>query len=334
MSNPWLHLLISAAIILWAGNRLTRSATVIADCTGLSTAWVGALMLPMVTSLPELVTSTRAAAIGAPDLALGNIFGSNLYNLSLLAAMDLFKGRGTLTARVQAGHVLSASLSVIAICLASLAMVGDFFFPLGWIGIDTVIIAGIYLLGSQLLFRHEKRNMPLLPPGVGAECTPPRRSSLGRGVFQYLIAAVLIITAAIFLTDAADRIAVQTGLGRTFVGSLFLAVSTSLPETVTTLTAVRMGALDMAVANVFGANLTNMFILFLTDLFYRPGPLLAAVSTTHLFSAILVILLSAVVMAGLIYRSQRELIGIGYDSLIVVVGYILGMLLIYAAGGS
>ena len=333
MANPWFQFFLSVAVIIWAGNRLVRSAKTIADNSNIGTAWAGLLLLPLATSLPELVTSARAVSINAPDLAVGNLLGSNLFNLGLLAVIDLVQGRGALTARVNPGHVLSASLGIIAVCLASLSMLGRRFFAVAWVGGDTMLIAAIYLFGSRLLYKFEKKNVSFVMES-GAGDAGGKRLSTGRAVLQYLLSAAFIVAAGILLTDAADWIALETGLGHTFVGSLFLAVSTSLPEAVTTLSAVRLGVLDMAVANVFGANLMNLFILFWADLLYRPAPLLAAVSGTHLFSAVMFILLTTVMITGLVYRTQRELIRIGYDSLAVVIGYMAAVYLIFTAGGN
>lgn len=332
MTEPWMQFILSAAAIIWAGNRLTRSAKTIAQNTNIGTAWAGALLLPLVTSLPELVTSSRAVLIDAPDLAVGNIFGSNLYNLTLLAVIDLSCRRGALTSRANPGHVLTASFSVIAVSLAAAAMTGAVFVPVGRVGGETIVIAGVYLFGSRLLFQYEKKHR--FPGEAGSAGKGRDLSSTGRALLHYLFAAGLIVGAGVLLTDAADRIALETGLGRTFVGSFFLAAATSLPETVTTITAVKLGVLDMAVANVFGANFFNMFILFWVDLFYGAAPLLAVVSGTHLFSAVMVILLTTVMIIGLANRSQKELIGIGYDSLILLIGYAAAVYIIFKAGGN
>jgi cation:H+ antiporter len=329
MANPWFQFFLSAVVIVWAGNRLTLSAKAIADYIGLGAAWAGVLLLPLVTSLPELVTSLRAVAIDAPDLAVGNIFGSNLFNLALLAVIDLAQGRGTLTARVNSGHILTAGLSIITVCLALLSMFSRQSLSIAWVGFDTALIAGVYLFGSRLLFKYEQRHTaPFLEHQTGAVeiGSPPTTRT---AVLSYLFSAALIVSAGVFLTDAADVIALETGLGHTFIGSLLLAVSTSLPEAVTTLTAVRLGLLDMAVANIFGANFFNLLILFWSDLFFRRAPLLSVVSDAHLISAVMVILMTAVVITGLIYRSQRELVRIGYDSLAVLVGYIIAFYFLF-----
>ena len=333
MINPWVQFLICAAIIVFAGSRLARNAAVVAGNIGIGTAWAGALLLPLATSLPELVTTLRAVMIDAPDLAIGNILGSCLYNLTLLAVIDLLEGRGALTARINQGHIVTASLSIISICLVSIAMLRVVYLPIGWVGVETLFIALVYIFGSRLLYRYERKNLFL--PSVGDEAHDSKKPvSTGQALLQFLIAAVLILIAGVLLTDASDQIAVLTGLGHTFVGSIFLAVSTSLPETVTTITAVRLGYIDMAVANVFGANFMNLFIVFIADLFYRRGPLLYAVSGSNLLSAVMVILFSTVIILGLTYRSKRKVARIGYDVLLVLAGYLVTVVLLFKSGGN
>ncbi len=333
MINPWLQFLLCAAIIVLAGSKLTRNASVVADNTGIGSAWIGALMLPLATSLPELVTTLRAVSIDTPDLAMGNILGSCLYNLSLLAVIDLLEGRGPLTSRIGKGHIIIASLSMITVCLASIAMLGATYLPLGWIGAETLLIAIVYIYGSRLLYRYEKKNLPEITAQKSGG-TAGVKMSTAQALLRFAVAAGFIIAAGMLLTDAADTIAIETGLGYTFVGSIFLAISTSLPETVTTITAVRLGLLDMAVANVFGANFMNLFILFIADLFYRKGPLLYSVSDNNLFSAIIVILLSTFIIFGLTYRSERNFVRVGFDALLVLVGYLTAVYLLFKMGGN
>lgn len=333
MINPWLQFFICAAIIILAGSKLTRNAAIVAENTGIGTAWVGAMMLPLATSLPELVTTLSAVYINAPDLAMGNILGSCLFNLSLLAVIDLLEGRGPLTARINQGHIITASLSIITICLASIAMLGVVYFPIGWIGSETLLIAVAYIYGSRLVYRYEKKILPLVPPGKEINTTD-KFISTGRALLQFSIAGGFIVLAGVLITGASDRIALETGLGHTFVGSILLAISTSLPEAATTITAVRLGYIDMAVANIFGANFMNLFIIFLADLFYRRGPLLYAVSDNHLLSAVMVVLLSTIIVFGLIYRSERKVFRIGYDTLLVLAGYMTAAFLLFKSGGN
>jgi len=334
MINHWLQFIVCAAIIVFAGTKLTKNAAVVAENTGIGTAWVGALMLPLATSLPELVTTLRAVMISAPDLALGNILGSCLYNLSLLAVIDLIEGRGPLTARINKGHTIVASLSIMTICLAAMTLTGLFTAAVGWVGFETILIIVVYILGSRFIFRYEQKNMPDLAGEAEPAAEQKGRTTSGQALLNFAVAAGLIIFAGVFLTDAADRIALQTGLGQTFIGSILLAISTSLPETVTTITAVRLGYLDMAVANIFGANFMNLFILALADIFYFRGPLLQAVSSQHLLSAVMVIMMSAVVIFGLTYRSEKRVARVGYDTMFVFAAYLATFYMLFKAGGN
>ena len=319
MINPWLQFLLSVAVIVYAGSRLTRNAALVADKTGISTAWAGALMLPLATSLPELVTTIRAVSIEAPDLAMGNILGSCLFNLALLAAIDLVEGRG--------------ALSIITISLAAIAMLDLSLIPVGWIGLESLLIAAVYILGSRLVFRYERRNLAPLEAfeSSGGE-DPPYH--FGLVVVHFVMAAVLIVGAGVLLTDATDRLAALTGVGHSFAGALFLAVSTSLPEIVTTISAVRLGYLDMAVANVFGANFMNFFVLFLADLFYRRGPLLYEVSDVHQMSALMLIILSAVFIFSLVYKSEKGFYRIGFDTVMILAGYLGTLYIIFKFSGN
>ncbi len=333
MVNPWLQFLICAAVIVYAGTKLTRNAAVVADITGIGTAWAGALMLPLVTSLPELATTIRAVSIEAPDLALGNILGSCLYNLALLAIIDILEGKGVLTARISQGHIITVSLSVITICLALIGMLGMTFLSVGWIGVESLLIAVVYIFGSRMIYRYERNNMP---QAVTTDHIDDLKRAQSRdiAILRFAVAAGFIVAAGIFLTDAADQIAFTTGLGHSFVGSIFLAISTGLPETVTTISAVRLGYLDMAVANIFGANFMNIFIVFLADLFYPRAPLLHEVADIHLGTAAIIVILSAIYIFGLIYRSEKKIFCLGFDALLVLAGYLAAVYFIYMFGGN
>ncbi len=106
-----------------------------------------------------------------------------------------------------------------------------------------------------------------------------------------------------------------------------------MPELVTTFAAVRIGAFDLAVGNLFGRNAFNMAILLLADLAYWKGPLLAAVEPTHAATAFLGMVLMSVGVMGIIYRAEKRVLFIEPDSLLMIVSYVLGMWLLYQMGG-
>jgi cation:H+ antiporter len=312
----WLHFFGSAILIIFAGMQLTRNAEKISNALNMSTAWAGALLLPLATSLPELVVSRRAVIIDSPDLAGGNIYGSILFNLVLIALIDLLQGAGPLTARRKRGLIVSALLCVVIISFSCLAILISLPYRIGWIGIDSLLILLIFLLGSSAIVRLEKK-----PARSENESYP--KNELAGAILRFSLAALVIIFAGSVLTDAADAIARETGLSHTLVGSIFVAVSTSLPELVTITTAVRLGLVEMAVANVFGANFFNILLLFFADIFYRRGLLLSSLSPDILIVALMGIILTAVALLGFIFPLRRHYFRLGVTSILIIGGYLL-----------
>jgi len=340
----WLQFFAGALLVIIAGTKLTKSADVLGKALGLGTGWAGVLLLPLATSLPELVTSLRAAAIQAPDLAAGNLFGSNLFNITIVALIDLIQGKGSIFSRVKEGHILGASLGIL---LMSIAVMGILFpFPRGgWVGLDTIFLILGYLAAARLLTSYEKRYFSWEEnriPGNAAKINTKRAeknhhpvlTAPQRAFTHFVAASAVILFAGVALTDASDAIALQTSLGRTFVGSIMLAAATSLPEVVTTSTAARLGKLDMAIGNIFGANVYNMFLLAVIDFFYLPGPLLQALSPGHLLTIIMGIVLTSLAIMGLIYRSPRTIGWLSLNSIFIVIGYLLAFTVLFFARGG
>lgn len=333
----WVQFTVAAVLIIIAGTKLTRSADALGKWFGLGSGWAGVLLLPLATSLPEFVTTLRATTIQAPDLAVGNLFGSNLFNITIIALVDILQGKGSLLYRVRQGHVLAATLGIVLMAMAALAIL----LPLptlwgSWLGVSTLIIFGTYLLAAKLLTMFEKKSFfpeeehPLGSDGKKTGESTPLASYPPRKAFMhFILSSVVILGAGIALTDASDIIAIETGLGRTFVGSIMLAVATSLPEVVTTSTAVRLGKIEMAMGNIFGANVFNMFILSIVDIFYLDGPLLQTISTGHIVTALMGIILTSIAIIGLVYRSQRSIGWIGFDSILIVFVYLIAFSVLF-----
>ena len=124
-------------------------------------------------------------------------------------------------------------------------------------------------------------------------------------VARYSFYAGIVVAAAILLPPAAEAIARMPGLEESFVGTVFVALSTSLPELAVSLAAIRMGAIDLAVGNILGSNLFNILILAIDDVAYADGLLLADASLSHLFTVLTTIAMSAIAVIGLTYPSAR-----------------------------
>jgi cation:H+ antiporter len=163
---------------------------------------------------------------------------------------------------------------------------------LGWIGLSTPLLIGLYFVAMRVVFSHE-RQRALNDSESGTSPVRARAMSLRAAIVRYAAAAVVVVGAAIWLPHLGSELARQTGLGQAFVGSLFVAITTSLPEIVVSLAAVRMGAVDLGVANVLGSNMFNLLILGLDDVFYLPGPLLEHASPAHAVIVAAIVMMNA-----------------------------------------
>ncbi|MCS6840410.1 MAG: sodium:calcium antiporter [Roseiflexus sp.] len=331
MLLTWLLFIMCAAVILVAGAQLSRYGDVIADMTGLGRTWIGVVLLASVTSLPELITGLSSVAIfGVPNIAMGDIAGSCMFNLLIIAMLDALHGPAPISARVHQGQVLAASFGVILLGLVGLSIVlGDMLPVIGWVSVSSVLFIAIYLLAMRTIFTYEQRRMVAEFVAEMATETEARHPSAARVYGLFALNAVLIVGAATYLPGLAETLAEATGLGQTFFGTLFVALSTSLPEVVVSIAALRIGAIDMAVGNVFGSNLFNINILALDDLFYTPGPLLVAIETSHIIAVLAAMVMTAIAIVGLTYRSGSKLLFIAWDTLGIAVIYALANAALY-----
>ena len=287
---------------------MARYAAIIADKTGLGGVWTGLVLLAVVTSLPELFTGISAVTlVKIPDLTIGDLLGANTFNLLNLAFLDIAHRNGSLLRAVSPGHRLTGWFSLVLVLVAATSIVISLRFSamgIGWIGWYSPIIILLYLAFVRIIFRFEQRQSS--HQGVDRQVIRDYREiSLKRVYFYFAISAAFIIGAGTWLAIIGNEIAGITGWGESFVGSLFLAFTTSLPEITVSFAAMRIGAVDLAVANMIGSNLFNMTIIPIDDLFYLKGPVLAAVSENHLITALAVMLMTIIFIAGLRFRPKR-----------------------------
>jgi len=331
----WLKFLLCLVIILFAGTKAARYGDAIAEKTGLGRIWIGLVLLALVTSAPELANGVSSAAlVKLPDLALGDLFGSCLYNLTLLALLDVLYRHTPILSKVSLSHMISAGVGILLMALAGGSILAGERFSglrLGWVGIPSIVILILYLVGARQMFRFERSH-----PEQRPEAPPPQYTKIPTRTvyFRFILSAIAVIGAGIWLSFVGREIAEVTGLGASFVGTLFLAVSTSMPELVVTVAALRLGAIDMAVANILGSNMFNIAIIALVDLSYTEGPVLSSVSSAHLITAVVVIAMSLLVIVGLRFRQKRKtFIVISWYGLLLIGLYLFGAYALFKGVG-
>jgi cation:H+ antiporter len=302
----------------------------IAEKTGLSRLWLGMVLMAAVTSLPELATGWSSVVLaGLPDVATGDILGSCVFNLFLLSILDAMSKKVPLASRTNQGNVLMAGMFLVLLGSVGIGLfAGDQLPAIGWIGLYTPILLLGYFGAMRLAFKYEKRYVSNIGLGENGALLYPS-FTLKRAVVGYAISAGIVVGAAVFLPKIAEHIAEMTGLGTTFVGTIFVAMSTSLPELTVSIASFRLGAVDTAVGNLFGSNLFNMAILAVDDLFYFRSQLLAAVEKQHLIAVISAVAMTGLAIAGLTCRSPQKRYRLSWDTFGIFVVFVTNMLLLY-----
>jgi len=302
----WFKLVVCILIIFFSGQKVAKYGDAIASRTGIGQVWMGVIAIAVITSLPEFFTGVSAITlVDSPDLTVGDLLGANAFNMLNLAFLDIFYQHGSIIVTVSRAHRLTGLFSLILVVIVGAGLLISIHaspIGLGWIGWYSPLIILAYLLAVRQIFYYEKTHPG--PPDITPDDSP---HSLRRIAVYFGIAAACIIGAGIWLATVGDEIAVATGWGQSFVGTLFLAFTTTLPEITVSFTAMRIGASDMAVANMIGSNLFNMAILPVTDLIYSKNPILSAVSEGNLVTAGAVILMTLLFIVGLRFPPARWL---------------------------
>lgn len=327
---------VAAGAVWVGGTRLSRLADTLAEQTGLGRAFLGVLLLGGITSLPEVAATTTASLGGNAPLAVNMLLGGVMMQTTILALADVLVGRealstvGAMSEELLEGVLLVGALGIVGVGIAlgpvSLA---------GFEGAWTAMALGVVLGGLYVIRRYEAspRWQPLGFP-LEPEAPPLERPGVPEHPLPLLVASIVGVGAVILVAGAtvavaSDAVALQTGLGASFVGAVFVAVATSLPEVSVTVAAVRLGQNRMAFANIFGTNLFDVGLLALADACYPGASVLGVVGRPALVATLFGMLLTAVYLAGIIERRDRTVLRMGWDSALVLVLYALGVGLLY-----
>lgn len=336
MALLWLQFLLCSAVIVVCGVNLSRYGDVIAEKTGLGRAWIGLVLMASVTSLPELITGITSVTVAdVPDIAAGDVMGSCVFNLAIIALLDILQGRRPIFAKADSGHTLSAGFGLVLIGIASISILAGTSLPdLGPLGLSTPLILCVYAFGMRELFLNERKKMASFAADM-AHHLQYERYTLGQAAIRYGLNAAVIVGAAIWLPFVADRIATETGLGQSFVGSVLVAMTTSLPELVVSIAALRIGAADLAIANLLGSNMFNIFVLAIDDVAFIQGALLNAVSQVHALTGLIAVVMTGIIMVSLELRREKKVFSrIGWDAAALLLAFGMSMFLLYAMRGS
>jgi len=332
----WLNglaFLLSAGAVWIAGTKLSYFVDVISRKTGVGQAVVGVILLGGITSLPEIAVAGSASIGGDAPLAVNNLLGGFAMQVVVLAVADIAIRKHALTFAVPDPIVLLQG--VLGMLMVSLVCIGIATGDIAFLG------AGAWTWGVLLFFLFSIRLVAYSEgnptwkvvgqppaPEVG-QAEPEVEHSLRHAIVATAIAALVILVAGFVLSESGGALAEQTGLGSSFFGAVFVAISTSLPEVSTVLAAIRLKRYVMAVSDIFGTNLFDIVIIFLVDLFYLQGPVLNEVGTFSVVAGLLGIVVTGLYVVGLVERRDPTIFGVGVDSIAVVASYFGGIGLLF-----
>lgn len=316
----------TGAVIVIAGSRLARAADRIADQTGLGEALAGAVFLGAATSLPGIVVSALSANFGHADLAIGNAIGGIAAQTAFLAIADIFYRRANLEhAAASLPNLTQGSLLIVMLAIPLVGMTGTSYALYG-VSPYSLVLIGIYLFGLRI--SSKVKQDPMWEPEDTAETRQDepdeeeqQRGNVGRVWLDFAVSAAVAGAAGVMLAEAAVEISRKTGISETVVGTFLTAVTTSLPELVTAIAAVRQGALTLAVGGIIGGNAFDVLFLAVADIAYRDGSLYAVMTGDHVLIIALTIAMTGILQLGLLTRETYGIGGIGFESAGILVLY-------------
>ncbi|MXZ90709.1 MAG: sodium:calcium antiporter [Chloroflexi bacterium] len=290
--------LASAVAVVFLGTYLARYGDALASLTGLGRLFVGSILVALATSLPEVSNNITAVRIDNPQLALGDVLGSNMFNILILAVVALIFGGKRFIQRVapEQGYLI-----VLAAALTGLAVIFSLFksgVTVWQVGLSSIIVLVVYLVGMWIVY--ERR-----PAASDEDADEETGITLRRAWVMFSLVSVGVIISGILLAQSMDQIAHETGISSGVLGILAVALVTSMPEISATFAAARLGAADLGFAGVYGSCVFNITILAYADFFYRKGVVVNTAELEHYIAGI--IALGLIVMGGLLLWGRNRL---------------------------
>jgi len=304
------------------GYKLSISAEGIAGSGKFSRGFMGIFFLAAITSFPEISTSIASVSkIYAPNLAVGDLIGSVIFNTMVIAILDFKYRKGPILSSINKGNLVTSGFLLLALGIL-LAMMGIALFTgnvMGKfnMGLEGILIIAIYLLGIIYAYKRD--------PGARADDS---RHNIKEYIL-FILYASIIIASGFWFASLGKEIVVAKGWNEMYFGTIVMALATSLPEIVVAIAAVSIGSIDMAVANILGSNLLDIAVIPLTDAAFRYGYLLQNISHAHIYSAFFAIILTIIVLISMYYRPKRTIAGLGIGTIVLIFTFLVGNLLLF-----
>ena len=329
-------LFIGAAIVIGVfGVRMTHVARKLAMQTGMGEALMGAVFIGASTSLSGIIASMTAAANGHAEMAVSNALGGIAAQTFFLAVADMFYRKANLEHAAASAENLMMTAFLITLLSIHLVAFATPHFHIWHLHPASLLLVIAYVYGVRLLAKTHRMPMwlPRRTTATAVEKNSKAKHWRKQDFFsqlwlQFFAYSIIVGLSGWLLSKSAIAITYDTGLSEGLVGGVFTAVSTSLPELVIAITAVRLKSLTLAVGDIIGGNAFDTLFIAASDLFYRKGSIYADITSTEQFWLAITILMTGILLMGLLHRERHGIANIGWESFLVVLLYIGSLLFI------
>jgi cation:H+ antiporter len=330
MAWIWIKFLLCSVVVVFAAIKLAEYGNYIAIRTGLGSMFIGLILMAGATSLPELLTTINSFHQSVPDLAAGNMFGSNMFNMLLLGLIGIMTYKTRVLRKVARRHALSGSIASLLIVLGSVFIMANIKISIGWVGLDSILLVIAYIVSIRLI----QTNSPSAKSTGATDHKPIGDDipNMRKTVIVFGVATSTLLLVMPILVQSSKSIAEITGLGVGFIGTALVAIVTSLPELVTTISAIRLKVYDMAIGNLYGSNMFNMLVLGISDIFLLDGRFLGSISSDFVLVGLIGLLMTLLGLVGNLARLERKFFILEIDAVLIILTYFAGMWLIYLRG--
>lgn len=250
--------LMAAAVLVLFSIKCADYVDMLDKKTNMSGAFIGGVILAAVTSLPEMITSISAVALGNPGLIIGNVLGSDVFNLCIYGSLTLFAVSAFRKSTVGSSHMKVLICTVLAYAATGFVLFSglDTTFPGVSINVASVIIVILYAISCKFMASDDS----------DSDNEDDNDLTVKQVVTRFVLCALGLVVASILITKITDLIDQRYNFGASLAGALFLGVATSIPELTSSIALVRKGNFNAMVGNVVGSNMFNYIIFSVADI--------------------------------------------------------------------
>ncbi len=313
----YIQYLILAGFVVSLSIFLSKYVDALDKKTNLSGAFIGGVLLASVTSLPEFITSLTAIfSLNQPGLVQGNVFGSNIFNLTILGVCILLFSKKFKNSYISKNHLITSIFTIIIFIICFLGMKYNYSLNVGFLNISyaSILILILYIINVTKMNDDYSENL---------DSEDNLDLTVKQIIFRFIIFSILLVIFSMLLTKVTDKLNSQLGLGTTVGGAIFLGVATSLPELTSSFNLVRLGNFNASFGNIMGSNLFNFTILAIGDIFYSKGNIFSPDKQAN--NLILWGIVATFISIGTLYTKKSQKSSMFLGSLIIAC-YIISIL--------